>query len=67
MRAGTINYTAVLKAVKEIIEMERIMECLRIRPERRTEISGLAADLNEAIPLIKLPTEQRIEQTTRLT
>jgi hypothetical protein len=47
---GSVNYLAALKAVKEVVETEERMEHFAVRPERQTEISDLAASLNEAKP-----------------
>jgi len=48
--AGSVNYLAALKAVKEVVEREEMIEHFFVRPERQTEISDLASSLNDVKP-----------------
>ena len=50
-QTGSVNYLAALKAVKEVVETEEMMEHFFVQPERQTELSDLASSLNE----VKLP------------
>jgi hypothetical protein len=59
VRRGIVNYLAVLKAVKEIVEIEERMEDFFVRPERQKEILDLVTSLNEAKPPVTRKDRQR--------
>jgi hypothetical protein len=61
--AGSVNYLAALKAVKEVVETEERMEHFFDRPERQTEISDLASSLNEVRPPVT-GTQLKLSDTT---